>query len=154
MSDSVTRNINASVQKTFEWLKDVERELGTEDRQVAYHVLRAVLHALRDRLIVEEAGNLAEQLPALLRGIYYEGWSPANKPEKMSKQQFLARIAAELESTACEFSPSRSVSAVFSVLQKRIAAGEISDVRGALPKEFEELWPADRWIDHKERSGR
>jgi uncharacterized protein (DUF2267 family) len=31
-----------------------------------------VLHALRDRLTVEEASDLAAQLPMLIRGLYYE----------------------------------------------------------------------------------
>lgn len=142
MSDAVTRNINASVQKTFEWLNDVERALGTDDRQVAYHALRAVLHALRDRLIGEEACDLAAQLPTMLRGVYFEGWSPAHKPDKMNRRQFLDRVASHLANTVCELDSARCVSAVFGVLQDRVATGEVLDIRGCLPEDFEDLWPA------------
>jgi uncharacterized protein (DUF2267 family) len=142
MSDPVTKNINASVQKTFEWLADVETALETIDRQGAYHALRSVLQALRDRLEVEEAVNLAEQLPTLLRGIYYEGWSPAHKPDKMNKKEFLDRVKLHAAAWPGDTDPERCVAAVFSVLEKRISAGEISDVRGALPKAFDELWAA------------
>lgn len=140
MTDPVTRNFNASTQKTYEWLKDVERELSTDDRQMAYHALRGVLHALRDRLTPEEACNLAEQLPTMLRGIYYEGWSPANKPVKMNKREFLDRIAELMATAPNGLDPGRCVPAVFHVLQERIAPGEIADVRGALPKDFAGFW--------------
>ena len=36
----------------------------------AYRVLRAVLHALRDRVTVDVAAKFAAQLPTLLRGVY------------------------------------------------------------------------------------
>ena len=79
MSDPITRNFNASLQKTYEWLQHVEDALSTDDRPTAYHALRAVLHALRDRLTPVEACELAAELPAMLRGIYFEGWSPAEE---------------------------------------------------------------------------
>ena len=41
----------------------------------AYLALRTVLHALRDRLTLEEAVQLGAQLPMLVRGFYYEGWT-------------------------------------------------------------------------------
>jgi uncharacterized protein (DUF2267 family) len=60
--------------KTHTWLKEIMEVLGTEDRHRAYMALRAVLHALRDRLTVEEVAQLGAQLPMLIRGLYYEGW--------------------------------------------------------------------------------
>lgn len=142
MSDPITRNFNASLKKTYEWLEDVERALPFGDRQIAYHVLRGVLHVLRDRLTAEEACDLAAELPIMLRGMYFEGWSPANKPVKMKPNDFLDRVQSLLEPAIGGLGVETCVAAVLHVLGKRISAGEIADIRGALPKQFESLWPA------------
>jgi uncharacterized protein (DUF2267 family) len=66
--------------------------LGTQDRHKAYIVLRATLHALRGRLTIEEAAQLAAQLPILICGFYYEGRDPTGKPVRdRHKEQFLAQ---------------------------------------------------------------
>jgi uncharacterized protein (DUF2267 family) len=53
-----------------------------------------VLHALRDRLTVNEAAQFGAQLPMLVRGIYYEGWDPTRLPVKMNREEFLQRVPA------------------------------------------------------------
>ena len=68
--------IGRSVESAHHWYDDVAAELGTDDLHYAARALRAVLHALRDRLTVEEGAQLAAQLPTLIRGIYYEQWKP------------------------------------------------------------------------------
>lgn len=141
MSDSVTTHLNAAVQKTYEWIKDVEDALDTDERHVAYQALRSVFHALRDRLTPDEAADLASELPTMLRGIFYECWKPANKPDKMSRDQFLVRVEETVPGPPGSCNPERYTRAVFEVLQRRITAGEISDVRGVLPKSFGDLWP-------------
>jgi uncharacterized protein (DUF2267 family) len=89
-----------SLQLTNLWLKDLMRRLGTEDRHLAYLALRTTLHALRDRLAVDEAAHLGAQFPMLVRGLYYEGWHPAGKPAKeRSREAFLAHIRAEAHSS-------------------------------------------------------
>jgi hypothetical protein len=51
-----------TLHKTNTWLKEIGKALVL-DRRGAYQVLRAVLHSLRDRLTVNQAAQLGDQLP-------------------------------------------------------------------------------------------
>jgi uncharacterized protein (DUF2267 family) len=131
---------DATVHKTNAWLKRLMEILDSQDRHLAYLALRATLHALRDRLTVEEAAELAAQLPMLVRGFYYEGWDPTGKPVRdRHLDQFLARIWQELPPSA-PIDPEPAARAVFRLLAERIADGEVEDVRHILPAEVRELW--------------
>lgn len=130
-----------TLQKTNIWLKDLMLLLATEDRHAAYLAFRATLHALRDRITVEEVAQLGAQLPMLVRGFYYEGWDPTGKPLKVRhKEQFLARIAQELRNDN-GLDSTRAASAVFALLAAKITDGEIEDVKHVLPADIRDLWP-------------
>ncbi len=131
-------------QKTAHWIEAVAHEMGSTDMERSYHVLRSVLHAVRDRLPTDEAVQLGAQMPMLVRGFYYEGWHPADKPERYRhKQDFLEHIAHDvpsLDPTQRE----RAATAVFSVLDQELAGGEAKQVRHSLPAEIRELWTSGR----------
>jgi uncharacterized protein (DUF2267 family) len=130
-----------TVQKTNSWLNDLMQIAGFQDRHKAYMALRAALHALRDRLTVEEVAQFGAQLPMLIRGFYYEGWDPTGKPLKVhDKEQFLAQIAQAFRDDE-SIDREQIARAVFALLAKRVSQGEIEDVKHLLPKEIQELWP-------------
>ena len=115
-----------TIHKTNVWLKDLMEILDCPDRQEAYLALRATLHALRDRLTIEETAQLAAQLPMLIRGFYYEGWDPTGKPVKeRHRDEFLARIQEELP--RYEIDPEQVARAVFIVMSHRVSEREIED---------------------------
>jgi uncharacterized protein (DUF2267 family) len=138
MSMTGLDTFDATVHKTNRWLNELMQELCCDDKQSAYLAMRAAVHALRDRLTVEEVAQLGSQLPMLVRGFYYEGWDPTGKPLKeRHKDQFLARIAREVAGE----DPEQIAKAVFTVLAKRVSDGEIENVKHILPAELRELWP-------------
>jgi len=141
MSLTAIGPIESSVHTTNTWLKELMDELGWDDRHRAYRALAAVLHALRDRLSVAEAADLGAQLPMLIRGLYYEGWTPKGKPIKERKREdFLAHIAAAFPGSPDTY-PEAIAWAVFKVLERRVSAGEIHDILHVLPAGIRSLWP-------------
>jgi len=131
-----------TLQTTNIWLKEIMQTVGP-DRHRAYRVLRAVLHALRDRLTVDEVAHLGAQMPLLVRGLYYDQWHPAGKPVRTRQlEEFLAQLAAELDDIG-PINAEDAARAVFAVLEDHIAAGEIEDVKGMLPAQLRRLWPEE-----------
>jgi uncharacterized protein (DUF2267 family) len=128
-----------TLQRTHIWLDDIMAKHGP-DRKVAWHILGAVLRALRDRLPVELSAHLASQLPLLVRGTYYEGYRPSRQPEVIrSLDEFLEHVREGLEGTR-PVNTVEAVETVFGVLTHRLDHGQARKVRDALPKEFRRLW--------------
>jgi uncharacterized protein (DUF2267 family) len=133
---------DGTLQKTQIWLNDIMTDLEWHEQpHKAYLALRTVLHALRDRLTIEEAVQLGAQLPMLVRGLYYEGWTLKNKPHKeRHKEDFLDHIK-EVFKEDYTSRPESIARAVFKTLARHTSEGEISDVKNILPKALHELWP-------------
>lgn len=131
---------DAAVQKAHVWLNEIMAELKIADKHKAYLALRGTLHALRDRLTMEEAVHLGAQLPMLIRGFYYEGWKPDSKTlRKMDKDAFLNRINDYFRNDP-NVDPEEIARGIFRFLSKKISAGEIEDVKRILPEDLRELW--------------
>ncbi|MGN6372320.1 MAG: DUF2267 domain-containing protein [Solirubrobacteraceae bacterium] len=138
MTDMDPSIIERTVEKTHVWLKEIADELGTEDRRYAYRALRAVLHALRDRLPVDVAAKLAAQLPTLIRGIYYEDWDPSRTPLPIHDvDAFLERVAHEGR-LAGETEASLAVTAVTGTLRRHLS-GEVDELLAVLPDKLKTL---------------
>jgi uncharacterized protein (DUF2267 family) len=135
--------IDRSVEKAHIWINDLAEELGTEDNHEAYRVLRAFLHALRDHLSVDEAAQLAAQLPIFVRGVFYEGWDPSRTPARgRDVDSFLMGIASEAR-LAGETQASFAATAAARILDRHISAGEAASVLHQLPEALRELLHPD-----------
>ncbi|MSU91479.1 DUF2267 domain-containing protein [Rhodobacteraceae bacterium 2CG4] len=128
-------------QVVAEWLNELCRDMDwAADKGRAYLLLRSTLHAVRDFLTVEEAVNLSSQLPVLVRGFYFEGWTPARTPvHPRSKQDFLDRVAANFSKVPLD-NVEEAVVAVFDLLRRKVSAGEIDQVAHSMRKPLRELW--------------
>lgn len=134
-----------TTQLTHEWINEVAKELGTDDKKKAFQGLRATLHVLRDRLTIGEAANFGAELPILLAGFYYEGWKPERTPDPArSKEAFLTLLHQQLShyfQKESDLDPEQLARAVFRVMTNRVPAGEMEDVVGILSAEVKELFP-------------
>ena len=141
MPGSSHDSIDRTVAKTREWIDEVAAEFGDDDHHEAYRILRAFLRTVRDRVGMNEAVQLAAQLPELLRGAYYEGWVPSQTPKRYDRDAFLKHFAEEAR-LAGETEASYAAAAVMTVLRRRISPGEIEDVLANFPADLRELFEA------------
>ena len=128
--------------KSSLWVSDLSDELGWANAPLTLLAMRAILHALRDRLPPDEAVELSAQMPLIIKGVYFDGWDPSATPVKArTREEFLALVRTNLGRAARDIDPERLSRAVFKLLAERVSEGEIRDVRGMLPAELAELWP-------------
>ncbi|MBN9075776.1 MAG: hypothetical protein BGN87_18705 [Rhizobiales bacterium 65-79] len=142
MGSTSIATFTQAAQQAQQWVNELADDLEWTDRR-AYHLLRSVLHALRDWLPEEEMADLSAQLPALIRGIYFEGWKPLETPVwNRKKEDFIKRIQEAFADDLLN-DPDEAVAAVFRLLDRHVTHGEIEDIRNSMKKPLRELWPAD-----------
>ena len=128
-----------TLQTTNIWLDQIMERLGP-DRQVAWKVLSTVLHKLRDRMPVEAAAHLGAELPLLVRGVYYDQYTPARQPTSCrTRDEFIAEVSEWLQD-ARPVDPEEAIAAVFEVLSRNIDPGQVAKVKGILPEPIRQLW--------------
>jgi uncharacterized protein (DUF2267 family) len=121
------------------WIDDLTRCLGWHERPRAYSVLLSTLRALRDCLGRDEAVYIGAQLPALLRGHYYEGWHPHGR-KSLSRSAFLERILDGVHRDVA-VDAEQVARAVMALLATRMPAAELEDAKAATPPALHSLWP-------------
>ncbi len=136
--------LNHTLEETHAWLEALRERGPFENEQQAYSHLRAVLHAVRDRLTVEEAVHFAAELPMLARGFYYEGWRPALAPNEDRKtvEDFLDAVRESLgDQHTPDHDLGESATAVLGLLTDRLSEGQIRHVRDQMPEDMKAIWP-------------
>jgi uncharacterized protein (DUF2267 family) len=131
---------DTTVQQTNLWLKDIMERIETDDRHLAYQLLRATLHMIRDRVGPENAVHFGAQLPMLIRGLYYEGWRMSHTP---TRTRHLADFIDDIEDEARRklgADREQLVRAVFQVIADRIDPGEVDKLIKAFPEDLKALW--------------
>jgi uncharacterized protein (DUF2267 family) len=124
-----------------DWIDDLMRRLGWQDRERVYLALAATFHAPRDCLGRDEAAYIGAQLPTLLRGLYYEGWHPRARPMTRSRDAFLERIHDGVHRDP-GVDTERVARAVFALLAARLPAAKIEYAKAATRSVLHNLWPS------------
>ena len=134
--------LDTAPHQAAKWIEEVDEAARCADKQHAYRLLRATLHALRDWVNADQAADLGAQLPVLIRGIYYEGWNPSKTPKRQhGKGEFVAAVQSNFPGAPLR-NPDLEIAAVFSVLNKHVTSGQLEQMRNALQKPLRALWPA------------
>lgn len=137
MSFTGVNSLDSSIDKANAWLADIDARFGTSDRRLAYRVLRAWLHNLRDRLSVEVAAHFAAQLPELLRGVFFDGWNPSRVPQKYARDEYVTRFAREARVHDSDVAKAAGI--VTTVARQHMSDGVVTQAFAQLPADLREL---------------
>ena len=134
---------DSTIQRTNIWLKELMQELNSSDHRNTYMAFRSVLHALRDHLPVKDAIYVGEQLPMLIRGLYFEHWQATGKPAPLrNRNEFVAEVSNHiLRDGGDPSSVESAIRAVFRLLDRKAMEGEIESLEPVIPSALLELWP-------------
>jgi uncharacterized protein (DUF2267 family) len=138
MDKVMSLNFDSYQNEANVWLKKVAECTGIADRGRAGRVFRAVLHALRDRLPVNEAAHLGAQLPILWKGVYYDGFKPNREPVRIRHEQDWLQFISEKDPLAGsgDFPSPEDAKLVFEgvmkALRELVSPGQFKQVEQAL----------------------
>ncbi len=126
--------------KYDEFIKHVQTAAGLNSREEAERATRATLEAIKERIVGDEAKDLAAQLPKEL-GEYLHGREGQNG-DYFKFDEFIRRVSEKegVEPTTATI----HARAVFSVLQAAVSPGEFADVRANFSEDYEELFSAQK----------
>jgi uncharacterized protein (DUF2267 family) len=116
------------------WLSDVISAFGTRDRRFAQRTLRTWLQTLRDRLTIDAAVKFGQQLPELLRGIYYDGWEPNKAPIKYDVDQYLQRFAVDAFIPLAQVASTAAT--ITDVIANHMSPGQFAETVAELPRDL------------------
>lgn len=143
--------MNSHIAKYVEKTNSIINELATaleypDNTDVALHCLRAVLHALRSKLSVDDSLKLVAQLPMILKGIYVDGWTLAAPPIKIRHLlEFIDEVRFYGSDVWERHFPDETASldaivTTFQILQNHISEGEVIHIASILPTQIRQVW--------------
>lgn len=149
MSSAGLKQLDHGIYAANVWLSEIMDDLDV-DRHTAWCVLGAVLHTLRDRLSVEQIAHLGDQLPLIIRGLFYDQWNGAANNKKIrARADFLSRVKRRLKMK--EVTVTDAVETVFGVLMRH-PKGEIKKIIKTLPPAIRALAQAPQTQPSREPS--
>jgi len=98
-------------------------------------------HALLDSLPRDEAVYIGAQMPALLRGLYYDGRHPGARVPAKNRSAFLERIQEAVHHDP-GIDAEQVAHAVFALLTAHLPQSELEEARAATPNALRAFWPS------------
>lgn len=122
--------------KYDEFVKQVQTSAKLDSKEQAENAIKAVLETLKERIVGDEASNLAAQLPQEI-GQFLRGKDGQNG-QHFTLPKFY-QMVSEKESVELA-TATNHVKAVFSVLEQAVTPGEIGDIQVNLSEDYQELF--------------
>lgn len=124
--------------KYDQFIKHVQQEAQLNSREDAERATQATLETIKERIVGNEASQLAAQLPKEL-GQYLHG-REGEDGGYFKFDEFCQRVS-EKEGVEPSVAANHA-KAVFTVLQQAVTPGEFADVRANFSDDYEELFAA------------
>jgi uncharacterized protein (DUF2267 family) len=122
-----------------DWLQALKARAMLQTHNQSQAMFRAVFHQLRRHLTTEQTLAFADALPPLPRGIFIEGWRPAEPLPVISAKQFIQHVIESM--SPHHVPPAPIVSDVFTVLAEKSEPQNARTMRQQLPDQLKPLWP-------------
>lgn len=124
--------------KYDEFIKHIQNVADLGSREEAEQATYATLETLKERIVGNEASQLAAQLPKEL-GQYLRG-REGKDGQYFPVEEFYQRVSQKegVDPTVAAV----HVRAVFTVLQAAVTPGELADVRANFSEDYADLFPA------------
>lgn len=126
--------------KSTEFIKAVQGMAEIESQQETTRAIQATLETLAERLVGNEASQLAAQLPEEL-GQWLRGHE-SEPGESFPLKEFYQRVGDRAGTDAAQ--AAHYSRAVMSALNSAVTAGEFEDVKRNLPPDYSELLPPSK----------
>jgi uncharacterized protein (DUF2267 family) len=123
-----------------------------EDQNRVARTLRAVLHALRDRLTVPQSFHIIAQLPAFIKLYYIEDWKYPEKPVKYDSVEAFSKAVEKYQHRFGErdfswnMSTEEIIRIVINALRQYLDDGIMSNISAELPPPLQVLLDRDSTI--------
>ena len=123
----------------IEWCRDLAARMDVRTTHQSGPQMRAVMHELRRVLAPDHVLEVANQLPALERGIFLDGWSLKEKPQPVgSIEEFSERVYQRVK--AHHFRVPTLVSDVFWLWNLKLGPEKSARIYRCLQEPLDDLW--------------
>ena len=123
-----------------EWCRDLAARMDVRTTHQSGPQMRAVMHELRRSLPIEDVIVIANQFPALERGVFLQDWRLDEGPVDVPDADAFRERAYE-RVTAHHFSVRSLVEDVFWLWNEKLDPLKAAEISESLPEVLKPLWP-------------
>jgi uncharacterized protein (DUF2267 family) len=136
------RSLDSSLQTTMEWLSEIQEELEWPDKEKVYKATKAVLQAIRDRSPFEETLHFTAELPLVMKGMMFDGYSLSGKPVKIRNiAEFFDYVQERYGSGQGNvINADEACRGVINVIADKVGEGEMKKLVANMPEDIRPLF--------------